>query len=90
MHPLKQCVNTFKNKVSLSIHPTDAAPRRSMGFLDRFDKFKEINDQHSHKVSDSIRCVTAKPVVKNIRDVDLFSCWGGDKFVIIFLKLSKK
>jgi hypothetical protein len=38
MHPLKQCVNTFKNKVSLSIHPTDAAPRRSMGFLDRFDK----------------------------------------------------
>jgi hypothetical protein len=32
MHPLKQCVNTFKNKVSLSIHPTDAAPRRSMGF----------------------------------------------------------
>jgi hypothetical protein len=41
MHPLKQCVNTFKNKVSLSIHPTDAAPRRSMGFLDRFDKFSK-------------------------------------------------
>jgi hypothetical protein len=40
MHPLKQCLNTFKNKVSLSIHPTDAAPRRSMGFLDRFDKLK--------------------------------------------------
>jgi hypothetical protein len=38
MHPLKQCVNTFKNKVSLSIHFTDAAPRRSIGFLDRFDK----------------------------------------------------
>jgi hypothetical protein len=39
MHPLKKCVNTFKNKVSLSIHPTDAAPRRSMDFLDKFDKF---------------------------------------------------
>jgi hypothetical protein len=38
MHPLKQCVNTFKNKVILSIHPTDAASRRSMGFLDRFNK----------------------------------------------------
>jgi hypothetical protein len=33
-HPLKQFVNTFKSKVSLSIHPTDAAPRRSLGFLD--------------------------------------------------------
>jgi hypothetical protein len=42
MHPLKQCVNRFKNKVSLSIHPTDAAPRRSMGFLDRFDKIRQL------------------------------------------------
>ena len=38
IYPLKQFVNTFKNKVSLAIHPTDAAPRRSVGFLDRFDK----------------------------------------------------
>jgi putative transposase len=49
MHPLKQCINTFKNKVSLSIHPTDAAPRRSMGFLDRFDKF--FNADFRHKVN---------------------------------------
>ena len=29
---------TFKNKASLLIHPTDAASRRTVGFLDRFDK----------------------------------------------------
>ena len=45
MHPLKQFANTFKNKVSLSIHPTDAAPRRSVGFLDRL--YKSIPKRNS-------------------------------------------
>ncbi len=34
----KQFGNTFKIKVSLTIHPTDATSCRSVGFLDIFDK----------------------------------------------------
>jgi putative transposase len=51
IHPLKQCVNRFKNKVSLSIHPTDAALRRSMGFLDRFDKKNPMFSAHRILIS---------------------------------------
>lgn len=48
------------------------------------DLFKEVNDQHGHKVGDTVLCTISQVVSNNIRDVDLLARWGGDEFVLIF------
>lgn len=54
------------------------------------DKFKKINDEHGHKIGDTMLCDICQLVGDNIRDVDILARWGGDEFVIIFPELSQQ
>lgn len=47
------------------------------------DRFKRINDDFGHHVGDNIlRGITAL-VTENIREIDIFSRWGGEEFMIL-------
>lgn len=47
------------------------------------DHFKLINDSYGHHVGDRVLKELANVVSANIRDVDIFSRWGGEEFMIL-------
>ena len=61
--------NRFKQPVSLII-------------MD-IDHFKRINDQYGHSMGDHVLCQVAKVGHRVLREVDLFSRWGGEEFLIL-------
>lgn len=54
------------------------------------NNFKEINDSEGHLVGDSCIREIAKTLSENIRKYDILCRYGGDEFVIIFPRTSKK
>jgi diguanylate cyclase (GGDEF)-like protein len=55
----------------------------SIALID-LDRFKEVNDRFGHSVGDRVLVFFAELVARNIRDIDLFSRFGGDEFVLLF------
>lgn len=49
------------------------------------DNLKQINDTHGHLIGDKLISKFAAVIKNNIRETDLFSRYGGDEFVIVFL-----
>ena len=47
------------------------------------DHFKQINDDYGHDVGDSVLKELTALVSLHIRDIDIFSRWGGEEFMII-------
>ncbi len=47
------------------------------------DNFKNINDIQGHKEGDIALTSIVQQVKENMRDVDIFSRWGGDEFLIM-------
>lgn len=47
------------------------------------DHFKNVNDTYGHDVGDSILINLAKVVKNSIRNLDIFSRWGGEEFLIL-------
>jgi diguanylate cyclase (GGDEF)-like protein len=48
------------------------------------DRFKSINDQHSHLVGDAVLTRIAELLQREVREVDLVARYAGDEFVILF------
>jgi len=48
------------------------------------DKFKSVNDTHTHQVGDRVLKTVATLVANNVRQEDLPARWAGDEFVILF------
>lgn len=46
------------------------------------DQFKGINDDHGHKVGDSVIRGFADILSSTVREVDLAARWGGDEFLV--------
>ncbi|MDL0430436.1 GGDEF domain-containing protein [Marinobacter sp. TBZ242] len=46
------------------------------------DQFKGINDDHGHKVGDSVIRGFADILANTVREVDLAARWGGDEFLV--------
>ena len=61
----------------------------SLIFID-IDRFKEINDNFSHRVGDQTIKVIAELITSSSRSTDLASRLGGDEFVIVYPKTSLK
>ena len=47
------------------------------------DLFKNVNDQHGHLIGDKVLIETSKLFIKNVRETDVVSRWGGEEFLII-------
>jgi diguanylate cyclase (GGDEF)-like protein len=47
------------------------------------DRFKSINDEHSHAAGDRVLAGIAKVLQEHIRDSDLAVRWGGDEFFVV-------
>jgi diguanylate cyclase (GGDEF)-like protein/PAS domain S-box-containing protein len=45
------------------------------------DHFKHINDAYGHDAGDQVICGFAELVRSSLRDIDLFSRWGGEEFI---------
>jgi len=47
------------------------------------DGFKEINDEHGHRVGDEVLSVVAGRLRRAVRETDMVARWGGDEFVVV-------
>lgn len=62
---------------------TASSPPLSIALID-VDRFKEINDAHSHLVGDRVLKVIAGLLTDQVRHDDLPARLGGDEFVVLF------
>jgi diguanylate cyclase (GGDEF)-like protein len=58
----------------------------SVVFID-LDKFKPINDGHSHDAGDHVLKVVASRITALVRPHDTIARWGGDEFLILLENL---
>lgn len=58
-------------------------------FMD-LDHFKLINDNYGHSVGDEMLKMTAKTIMKNIREDDFIGRWGGEEFVAVISHSDRK
>lgn len=66
-----------------------AAPEHQMVaalFID-LNRFKEVNDDHGHRVGDELLAVVARRIASCVRHCETIGRLGGDEFVIVLEKL---
>jgi diguanylate cyclase (GGDEF)-like protein len=54
------------------------------------DDFKKLNDTYGHVAGDAILKSLARIMLKNIRDADILSRYGGEEFVIVMPEINKE
>ncbi len=54
----------------------------SVVFLD-LDYFKVVNDRYGHLMGSRVLVEVAELLIRNLRDVDIISRYGGDEFVVV-------
>ncbi len=47
------------------------------------DRFKQINDTHTHEVGDALLKAIAETLLRNLRPVEVIARWGGEEFVAL-------
>lgn len=61
----------------------------SLAILD-IDDFKKLNDTYGHVAGDTVLKAIAKIMLKNIRDSDVISRYGGEEFVVVMPEIGKE
>jgi diguanylate cyclase (GGDEF)-like protein len=54
------------------------------------DHFKKINDNHGHVIGDNVLKEVSKIFMKNVREIDTASRYGGEEFMIILPNTEKE
>ena len=75
--------------MSKAIESCDINERKIAVLFIDLDGFKQINDNHGHRVGDRLLKLTAERFQKILRDTDLLGRVGGDEFVVSIVIDSK-
>ena len=75
--------HAYKHKVSTLITESELMPF-SLIFMD-LDNFKTVNDSLGHTVGDMLLQQVTKRIKESIGSYELFSRFGGDEFVLLFV-----
>ena len=67
---------------SLEASQTEAGRPVCLALID-VDRFKEVNDRHSHLVGDKVLQVIAAMLTEHVREEDLAARLAGDEFVLL-------
>lgn len=51
------------------------------------DRFKIVNDEHSHSTGDRVLKMVASTLTSSVRSFDLVGRWGGDEFIVLLTNL---
>jgi len=88
---LTGCANRreFIEGLSNAIESCDINERKIAVLFIDLDGFKQINDNHGHRVGDRLLKLTAERFQKTLRDTDLLGRVGGDEFVVSIVIDSK-
>lgn len=88
---LTGCANRreFIEGLSKAIESCDINERKIAVLFIDLDGFKQINDNHGHRVGDRLLKLTAERFQKILRDTDLLGRVGGDEFVVSIVIDSK-
>lgn len=62
--------------------------RAGILFID-LDHFKEVNDNHGHKIGDTILQMAGKTILNSARSSDVPGRWGGDEFLVIINNVNR-
>lgn len=81
---LTGCANRreFIEELSKAIQVCESSERKIAVLFIDLDGFKQINDNHGHRVGDRLLKLTAERFQKTLRDTDLLGRVGGDEFVV--------
>lgn len=60
-----------------------------VGFLD-LDRFKQVNDQHGHKIGDLLLLSVVERLEEHMRKEDMLSRQGGDEFIFLWPGISSR
>lgn len=80
----RSLIEHLEHALSLSLRH---GKRFALLFLD-LDKFKAINDTHSHEIGDKLLRDVAARINESIRESDIAARLGGDEFVILLEALT--
>jgi len=58
-------------------------------FID-IDHFKLLNDNYGHAVGDEMLKMTAKTIMRNLREDDFIGRWGGEEFIAVISHMDRK
>jgi diguanylate cyclase (GGDEF)-like protein len=72
--------------LSKEMHRTDRYKKPFSVVLFDLDRFKLINDTYGHNAGDQTLQEIAAIVRKQIRNIDHFSRWGGEEFLIVLIE----
>lgn len=80
----------FNDRLKLALASAKRSKKMLAVLFIDLDLFKEINDQHGHKVGDMVLKKTAQRLLSCVRETDTVARLGGDEFVILISNIESE
>jgi two-component system chemotaxis response regulator CheY len=92
LDPLTGVMNrrNFVTSITQTIEICRRRQRPLSGIMLDLDRFKSINDNHGHRVGDSVLVQAADVLQQNFRGSDFVCRYGGEEFVVILPDCSEE